>query len=188
MHVEHQPHVYAVAWTTSRETDPSATPVDNGGNFFLATHGVRFQASANSLLIWRPGLWHGTSLSLQDPRKATTLFCQRGLAFVTSSRLPEAWRRYQSKMMHKSTAERWLLEHEPPTNGTDLPPDEEESSSPPSCASESPLPPSIPPSRTRTLSDICLAEFYASEDESLVSLIIPTLFLVYYCPYAFCSS
>lgn len=95
MHTEPQPHTFGVAWTTSRTTDPLATSLDNGGHFFLASHGIRIQSSPNSLLIWRPGILHGTSLPLQDPRGPSTLFCQRGLAFVTSSRLPEAWQLYE---------------------------------------------------------------------------------------------
>ncbi|XP_006463317.1 hypothetical protein AGABI2DRAFT_55728, partial [Agaricus bisporus var. bisporus H97] len=70
MHAENQPHTYAIAWTTSREVDPSASALDNGCHFFLASHGVRFQASRNSLLVWQPKLLHGTSLPLQDPRKS----------------------------------------------------------------------------------------------------------------------
>lgn len=96
-YTEPQPHAYAVAWTTSRKVDSSASSFDNGGHFFLASHGVRFQASANSLLIWRPRLLHGTSLPLQRPRDPSgTQFCQQGMLFVTSRWLLEAWRRYQT--------------------------------------------------------------------------------------------
>ncbi|EKM74530.1 hypothetical protein AGABI1DRAFT_14922, partial [Agaricus bisporus var. burnettii JB137-S8] len=94
MHTESQPHTYGVAWTTSRKIDPSISPLDNGSHFFLASHGVRFQASANSLMVWQPGLLHGTSLAHQHPRKPNTQFCQQGFSFVTSPRLPEAWQQY----------------------------------------------------------------------------------------------
>lgn len=93
--------------------DPSATHVQNGGHFFLASHGVRIQAAANSLIIWRPALWHGTSLSLQDPRKRITPFLQRGLAFVTSSRFPSAWAAYRAKQITWEEAETLLADHEP---------------------------------------------------------------------------
>ncbi len=100
--------------------EPGVPHVQNGGNFFLASHGVRIQAAANSLIIWRPALWHGTSLSYQDPKKPSTEFAQRGLAFVTSSRLPSAWERYRVGILTKKQAEALLLEHEPSDEVTEL--------------------------------------------------------------------
>ncbi|KAJ3573992.1 hypothetical protein NP233_g2057 [Leucocoprinus birnbaumii] len=93
-HLEHQPHKFVAAWTTSRATDPSVSPFNNGGHFYMASHGVRIQASGNSLIIFRPKFIHCTSLTLQSPRIPVTRYCQRGMAFVSSSRLPKAWSLY----------------------------------------------------------------------------------------------
>ncbi|KAF5354832.1 hypothetical protein D9756_005720 [Leucocoprinus leucothites] len=112
IHLEHQPHTYSVAWTTSRNMDTSISSVDNSGNFFLASHGVRIQAAENSLLIWKPALWHRTSLCIQDPDAPSTPFCTRGLAFVTSSRLPAAWKAYRANELTMAAAEELLLRHQ----------------------------------------------------------------------------
>lgn len=110
MHNEYQPHEYAISWTTSRQVDGAFPHVLNGGNFFLASHGVRIQAAANSLIVWRPRLMHGTSLGYQTPRKPSTDFFQQGLAFVTSARLPGAWEAYRAKKISQEEAEAQLLE------------------------------------------------------------------------------
>ncbi|KAJ3554188.1 hypothetical protein NP233_g12477 [Leucocoprinus birnbaumii] len=124
VHYERQPHKYSVSWTTARSLEPSASDLDNGGHFFIASHGIRIQAAANTMIIWKPELWHGTSLSLQDPKSLITGYRQRGLAFVTSSRLPKAWARYSTGQLTKEAAEEWLLEHVPlsPEEDTELPP------------------------------------------------------------------
>ncbi|KAJ3552227.1 hypothetical protein NP233_g12930 [Leucocoprinus birnbaumii] len=164
MHTEVQPHTYGVAWNTNRQTDPAASPVDNGGNFFLASHGVRFQASANSLLIWKPGLWHGTSLSYQDPRSlSATEYCQQGLAFVTSHRLPDAWRKYRAGLLSRLAAEELLLHHQSLPDPDELPSDSSEGHSVgEALASEqSPTPP--PLSRSPTVSAFSRAQSLASD-------------------------
>ncbi|KAJ3551362.1 hypothetical protein NP233_g13095 [Leucocoprinus birnbaumii] len=112
-HREHQPHKYSVSWTTTREIVPSIPDALNGGHFFLASHGIRIQAAANTMMIWQPKMWHGTSLPHQHPTEPTTEFCQRGLAFVTSSRLPRAWELYCANKLSQEAAEAWLLDHEP---------------------------------------------------------------------------
>lgn len=91
---------------------PGAGHTENGGHFFIASHGIRIQQAANSLIIWKPTLWHATSLPLQHPRKPDTVFSQSGLAFVTSPRLPKAWKRYRDKKLSKEDAERLLLVHD----------------------------------------------------------------------------
>lgn len=111
--MEHQPHTFAVSWTTSREMVPGVPHVENGGNFFIASHGIRIQQAANTLIVWRPSLYHATSLPLQRPKKHNTPFSQRGVAFVTSNRLPLAWEKYRSKEITKEAAEALLLEHGP---------------------------------------------------------------------------
>jgi hypothetical protein len=90
IHKEAMPHEYAVSWTTSHQIDRAASDLDNGGHFFIASHGVCIQAALNTLVIWRPQLWHGTSLSRQHPCQAVTNYCQQGLAFVASNCLPTA--------------------------------------------------------------------------------------------------
>jgi hypothetical protein len=117
MHNEPQPHEYAISWTTRRQVDARFPDVLNGGNFFLASHGVRIQAASNSLIVWRPRLIHGTSLTYQNPdlsKPSTTDFFQQGLAFVTSRRLPGAWEKYQAKKLSQEDAEALLDHHDPP--------------------------------------------------------------------------
>lgn len=119
-HYECQPHVYSISWCTSRIIDQPASPKDNGGHFYIASHGIRIQAAANSLVIWKPQLWHGTTLNYQNPRNTlTTQFSTRGIAFVTSPRLPKAWRLYREKKISLEEAEQMLLEHEPDDESAD---------------------------------------------------------------------
>ena len=70
MHREGSSHKYPVSWTTIR--DPQLGP-DADGNFFVCTHGTKVEAAADTVVVWRPKLWHGTSLqnviSLQEVRK-----------------------------------------------------------------------------------------------------------------------
>lgn len=79
-------------WTTYR-TPNSPT----GCHFYIAKYGIRIQQASNTLIVWKPGEAHGTSLPDAGPTKETdTKFRQRAIAFVTSKRLEQAWRKLQS--------------------------------------------------------------------------------------------
>ncbi|KAG6835879.1 hypothetical protein H0H93_013719 [Arthromyces matolae] len=89
IHDEHQPHKWAISWTISRGN------VDNAGcNFYLARYGVRVQMDADTMVAWRPDDLHGTSLPKAEPDDKDPIFKQRGMAFVTSPRLPGVWKDY----------------------------------------------------------------------------------------------
>lgn len=92
IHNESQPHEWAVSLTTSRVFNENLPHSEAGGNFFIASYGIRIQAAANTLIAWKPSDWHGTSLFHINPfkRKGMTEFHQRGLCFVTGKRLENA--------------------------------------------------------------------------------------------------
>jgi hypothetical protein len=84
-------HKYAISWTTRR-----TTPESSGGHFFISKYGIRIKAAANTLIVWRPQEWHGTSLQERGPTEDTPVFQQSGLAIITIPRLPELWKKYIS--------------------------------------------------------------------------------------------
>lgn len=63
----------------------------------MALYGVRAQQAKNTMIVWRSKDWHGTSLhpisGVDDPNNPR--YCQRGMSFVTSTRLPTVWKRYK---------------------------------------------------------------------------------------------
>ncbi|TFK60425.1 hypothetical protein BDN72DRAFT_779438, partial [Pluteus cervinus] len=90
IHYENQPHKYSMGWCLSKEHAPA-----RGGNFYLANYGIRVEQAANTVIVWRPNEWHGTSLHEAE-------FCERpeewvsvGLCIVTSSRIRSAWEKFQ---------------------------------------------------------------------------------------------
>ncbi len=99
MHYEHQPHDYAAAFTTSRNADRNGR-----GHFYLGSYGIKVEASANSVVVWRPKDVHGTSLQNRDPYKRNPSFNQTGLAIVTSARLPKVWEKYIANLDLNSEA------------------------------------------------------------------------------------
>ncbi|KAG1767507.1 hypothetical protein EDD22DRAFT_844466 [Suillus occidentalis] len=72
MHSEYQPHKFALAWTTNR------SPESIGGHFYISSHGIQIKSAPNTLVVWQP-----------------SAFVQTGIAIVTSSRLPNAWKKYK---------------------------------------------------------------------------------------------
>ncbi|KAF5380244.1 hypothetical protein D9757_008252 [Collybiopsis confluens] len=67
VHREKQPHRYAFSWTTYRAPPVirnlrgKATKVQQGGHFYLASHGIRVESSSNYLAVWDPNLEEGSS-------------------------------------------------------------------------------------------------------------------------------
>ncbi|KAF8340075.1 hypothetical protein F5887DRAFT_919603 [Amanita rubescens] len=97
MHTDKQPHEWAISWNTSR-LFPDA---EHGGNFFFGAYGIRVQNAPNTLIAWKPGKYHGTSLQKVKPTLKATDFRQTGLAIVTSNRLPAAWKKFLNNEMSK---------------------------------------------------------------------------------------
>lgn len=105
IHKEGSPHTYAVSWTTYRD---SQLGKDAGGHFFVCDHGIKVEAAADTLIVWRPKSWHGTSLQQVDP-KSLEIF-QAGLAIVTSPGINSLWRGVLEKKLSLEEARKQALE------------------------------------------------------------------------------
>ncbi|GLB39703.1 hypothetical protein LshimejAT787_0702130 [Lyophyllum shimeji] len=103
-HTEKQPHKYGVSWTLTRTGG-----VEWGGHFYLAKYGIRVQGAPNTVIVWIPQEAHGTSLQDVHPDDCSPPFCQRGLAFVTSNRLPGVWEKYLAGQMSMKDVEGALM-------------------------------------------------------------------------------
>ncbi|RDB25914.1 hypothetical protein Hypma_006366 [Hypsizygus marmoreus] len=88
IHYETQPHKYAISWTLSRNVGAAG-----GMHFYFAKYGIRVQAAPNTV-IWIPTEPHCTCLPNYHPTDNEPYILQRGLAFVTSNRLPSIWQEY----------------------------------------------------------------------------------------------
>jgi hypothetical protein len=78
-----------MAWTTGRMGG-----LEDGGHFYLASHAVRVQSAANTFVLWKPKLCHGTSLQKFHPQDADPKFSQTGLAIVTPPKIKKLWADY----------------------------------------------------------------------------------------------
>ena len=107
IHQEGSPHKYAVAWTTMREPALDATA---GGHFFICTYGVKVEAAADSVVVWNPKSWHGTSLQWCDP--SSTKVFQAGLAIVTPTGIAGLWQDVLDKNISLEEARKKMLELE----------------------------------------------------------------------------
>ncbi|KAK7441587.1 hypothetical protein VKT23_016579 [Stygiomarasmius scandens] len=87
VHFEKSPHPFAIAWTTSHTGN-----VNDGGHFYNAKYGIRVEAAANTIFVWRPEHAHATSLMCVDPEDPDPSVTQRGLSIVTSNRLVNAFK------------------------------------------------------------------------------------------------
>ncbi len=88
-HFEHQPHKWAAAWTVERISGRNG-----GGNFFISDYGIQVMSAPNTLVVWQPRHLHGTSLQNYRPDEINPFYAQRGMAFVTSTRLMGVWKKY----------------------------------------------------------------------------------------------
>lgn len=107
IHREGSCHKYAVSWTTTRSPELGKS---GGGHFFISTHGIKVEAAADTVIIWKPKSWHGTSLQNRNPRD-TELF-QAGLAIVTPPGVASLWAAVQAKKISLEEAKRKILELE----------------------------------------------------------------------------
>ncbi|KAF6742377.1 hypothetical protein DFP72DRAFT_184327 [Ephemerocybe angulata] len=94
VHKEHQGHKWGLAWSTLK-----AGSDVRGGNFFLASFGVRIILTQDTAFAWKPEDYHTSSLGsyeptfdvaeLEDPR-----YNQQGVTFVTSGRLASTYAKW----------------------------------------------------------------------------------------------
>lgn len=96
IHREIQPHKFAISWTTSRTL--SAT---GGANFYIAEYGIRIRQAPNTVIIWIPGDYHGTSLPDASPEDLLDEVVQAGFCFVTSNRLVSQWRKFHEGIVEE---------------------------------------------------------------------------------------
>ncbi|KAJ3502776.1 hypothetical protein NMY22_g18473 [Coprinellus aureogranulatus] len=95
VHLEHQPHDWALNWTTLREgTNPQ------GGNFVLAKYGILIRLSPNSAFAWKPKHFHATTLANfkpqnDNPHRDHPTFDQHSVAFVTSPRVGTVYQEWE---------------------------------------------------------------------------------------------
>ena len=81
-----------------------------GGNFFISSHGIKVVAAADTLVVWKPRSWHGTSLLHCDPYNSQIV--QAGLAIVTSPGISKLWADVQEKKVSLEEARKRSLELE----------------------------------------------------------------------------
>ena len=68
-----------------------------GGHFFVCDHGIKVEAAADSVVVWRPRFWHGTSLQRCDPTSPDIF--QAGLSVVTPLGISRLWREVLEKRL-----------------------------------------------------------------------------------------
>ena len=87
---KNQPHKFAIAWTISR-----TLAKNHGGHFYNSKYGICVKGSSDSLVVWDPSHFHGTSLQEYTPSSdMVSEFYQVGLACVTPNRIPGLWDKY----------------------------------------------------------------------------------------------
>jgi hypothetical protein len=52
----------------------------DGGHFFLASYGIRVMSAPDTLIVWQPQHYHGTSLQRLDPYAIDPNMVQRGMS------------------------------------------------------------------------------------------------------------
>ena len=76
----------------------------------MSKYGIRIAGARDSLVAWVPSEPHGTSLQNFSPEVPVPDFYQRGLAFVTSPRLPKIWEKYRNAELSRTEALKALQE------------------------------------------------------------------------------
>ena len=107
IHREGSGHEYAVAWTTFR--DPMLSR-EWGGHFFICSHGIKVEAATDTVVVWKPKSWHGTSLQQHDP--ADPEIFQSGLAIVTPPGIDKLWTDVCDKKVTLKEARKRVLDLE----------------------------------------------------------------------------
>ncbi|KXN84190.1 hypothetical protein AN958_12894 [Leucoagaricus sp. SymC.cos] len=94
IHFKRQPH----KWSASHTINHEGFSDKDGGHFYISAYGIHIKAAPDTLVIWQPALYHGTSLQRCDPNRPNPEFLQQGLSFVTSPQLPGIWKHYLEKL------------------------------------------------------------------------------------------
>lgn len=76
----------------------------------MASHAVKVEAATDTVIVWIPSLWHGTSLQHQDP-KDPEIF-QAGLSIVTPPGVARLWAEVLDKKISLEEARKRVLEVE----------------------------------------------------------------------------
>lgn len=73
---------------------------DQGGHFYNCEYGVRVKGGDDTLVVWNPSHWHGTSLQDYPPTTENiSQFNQIGLAIITPNRVPRLWKKVMDGKM-----------------------------------------------------------------------------------------
>ena len=107
IHREGSAHTYAVAWTTVRAPELNR---EWGGHFFICSHGIKVEAATDTVVVWRPRSYHGTSLQQRDPTNPQIF--EAGLAIVTPPGISRLWADVCAKKVTLEEARRKMLELE----------------------------------------------------------------------------
>jgi len=73
---------------------------NQGGHFYNAKYGIRVMGGNDSLVVWDPSHFHGTSL--QDYLPSSNMaaeYYQVGLACITPNRIPGLWEKFVTKQV-----------------------------------------------------------------------------------------
>ena len=107
IHREGCVHKYGVSWTTHRSSELSEK---GGANFFICSHGIKVEAATDTVIVWKPTSWHGTSLPHRDPHDPEIF--QAGLASITPPGVKRLWTEVLDKKISLEEARRKMLELE----------------------------------------------------------------------------
>ena len=83
---------------------------DGGGHFFVCDYGIKVEADADSVVVWRPRMWHGTSLQQRDPKNPAIF--QAGLSIVTPLGISRLWDEVREKKISLEEARKKMMELE----------------------------------------------------------------------------
>ena len=103
IHNERTPHTYVISWTTCRKCDEGV-----GANFYVSASSIKVSTATDTIIVWKPKDYHGTSLPHCTPAGAdedVDDFLQVSLAIVTSPNLVGQWKRLQKKEISLKQAE-----------------------------------------------------------------------------------
>ena len=100
IHTETNATRYMILWFTDRQCSSSVNSVECGGNFFLASYGIRVRAERDTFIAWEPKKAHGTSLMERGDS-----FIQRGLSIGIGNRLGSVWEKFRSGLYFEDNME-----------------------------------------------------------------------------------
>lgn len=85
-----QPHKFAIGMTISRTLTN-----DQGGHFYNSDYGIRVMGCSDTLFVFNPSHFHGTSLQDYSPSSGmVSESFQDTMLFVTPNRIRGLWEKY----------------------------------------------------------------------------------------------